>query len=191
MIPAAGRGDRIGLPKLFLRIGEETFLERIVLTLREAGVERIVAIVASATVKEAQALLPELSFVVNPTPERGMLSSVALGLAELSPCDGILVFPVDHPFVQVETCRRLMAAFREDTRTAVKPVCEGRGGHPILLPGGLVPDDPALPGGLAEFLQRSEIPMRSLPVDDPGILRNINLPVDLEELHEWPNGIKS
>jgi molybdenum cofactor cytidylyltransferase len=120
--------------------------------------------------------------VVNPQPERGVLSSVAVGIEKARDADGYLLMPVDHPYIQVETLRVLAEAFQADPAKIVKPVCLGRGGHPVILPREFARRLPAsdVPGGLRALMAQASAPVRGIVVDDPGVLVNVNEPGDLE-----------
>jgi molybdenum cofactor cytidylyltransferase len=138
---------------------------------------------------------------VNRQPERGMFSSVRLGIAaairsagddaapgapaEFAPDAapaGLLLFPVDHPRVTAGTVAALVRALPEKpAATWLRPVHEGRGGHPILLDGAtaiaLLERDPDEP--LRDALRGLGLTPQDVPVDDPGILANLNRPEDL------------
>ncbi len=125
---------------------------------------------------------------MNPDPERGMLSSVQIGVRAAAHATAgtvsCLVFPVDHPRVQASTVSALLAA-RHQASAAVwlRPVFNGRGGHPILIPGpataGLLDRDPREP--LRDALRGIGLEPLDVPVDDPGIHANVNVPGDLGE----------
>ena len=182
LILAAGAGRRAGGPKAFLPIRdattgvEETFLARVARVAREGGAAPIVAVVRPQDRDRAAAATPGLALAVNLDPERGMLSSLRAGLDALPPVTGVLVFPVDHPHVRPGTVRALLRAFAAHPSAGVKPSCEGRGGHPVVLPWALAGSLPAgdVPGGMGEALRQAGARIAHLPVDDPGVLRNVN-----------------
>jgi len=135
LVVAAGAGRRLGgVAKATLRLGEATFLETIANAASEAGAEVALVVVAEPhqreSVAEAQRL--GLATVVNPEPERGMASSVAVGFDYLSAhhgeCDAALLWPVDHPRVAVETVRSVVQ--QSGRERIVVPRYRGRGGHP-------------------------------------------------------------
>jgi len=144
VILAAGAGERLGGPKLRQGAGGRTFLERVLATVVAAGCAPVVCVVRAADRDWAAAQVESAggAVVVNPAPERGALSSLRLGLDRLGACTGALVAPVDHPFVAAATCRALVAAFAARTDAVVKPVWEGRSGHPVIIPRELFPRIP-------------------------------------------------
>ena len=59
-------------------------------------------------------------FVVNPDPERGMLSSLQCGLAALPPeAEAVMFMPVDQPDLERSTLEKLIGGFQR--RDALPP----------------------------------------------------------------------
>ena len=189
VVLAAGAGKRMGnRPKALLRLGAATFLERGIAICSESGCRPVVVVTRPDTPAiEDLARAAEALPVENPDPGRGMFSSVQLGVqAALEAAPGVaavLIHPVDHPRVKASTLLALRRRFaREPGAKWVRPTWQGRGGHPLLLDAGTAralleraPTEP-LRDALAA-LGRSPV---SVPVDDPGILANLNTPGDLE-----------
>jgi CTP:molybdopterin cytidylyltransferase MocA len=183
VVLAAGAGTRMGgVAKALLPIADQTFLARIVGTAASAGVaaQDIVVVVAApfdAEVgREARRLGTRV--VDNPAPERGMASSVALGFGALDGDDAItaaFLWPVDHPRVATATLATLVAAGEG------VPAHGERGGHPPLVPQRLFAALAActvFPGGARDVMRQ----LARIPVDDAGVLADVDHPVDLERL---------
>ncbi len=182
IIAAAGSGTRAGGPKLALRLGENSFLGRICRSLCLTSVDEIVVVVQPPFALWAQAECPQARVVVNASPELGMLSSLVLGAGKAAEsAGGLLVVPVDHPLVQPETYESLLRTFRETPDAMVFPKHAGRSGHPVLVPASLLQGtiSPDQEGGLQALIRASGIRRMAVPVDDAGILRNVNYPQDL------------
>ncbi len=79
VVLAAGWGRRIGGPKALLRTPDgRTFLETVVSRLRDAGIARMVVVVGPWwNPREA---VPGCDVVVNPDPDRGVISSLRLAI---------------------------------------------------------------------------------------------------------------
>lgn len=184
VVPAAGLSRRMGREKLLLSFGSSTVLERVLSTLSAAGVHERVVVLRQG-LSEALAIVKRTGSraVVNPHPEEEMLDSIRLGIAELSPdVEAFFVWPADHPAVRSETLMEL-AALAAPRRVAV-PVYAGRRGHPALVGGGLFNEILRIPPGEGlRYLWRAapEI-LLELPVEDRGVLLDLNTPEDLETL---------
>jgi CTP:molybdopterin cytidylyltransferase MocA len=184
IILAAGKGTRIGGPKGGLRVGDTTFLDQIARRLAAAGIDRVVAVVPAAEDRKKETASGNLRSVANPYPERGMIYSVRLGVGAAGDADGYLVMPVDHPHVESRTYGSIMGAFDSNAKRVVRPEFKGKPGHPVIIPRVLAKKLPPadLEGGLAAFIRNSGVKVVSIPVDDPGVLRNINTREDFREV---------
>jgi len=184
VVPAAGRGRRFGGPKLLAPVAGVPLIERTVRSLLEAGVARVAVVVApDSAVRAAGDRLPVLAdprvtIVVNPDPDRGMLSSIQAGLAAV---DGepVLVLPGDMPFVRPATIVRVLDAARA-SGVVVSPRCDGRRGHPVALTAKAAASVLAASAiDLSDALTPFKGDRLELDVDDPGIHRDVDRPADL------------
>lgn len=177
VVLAAGAGTRLGgVAKALL--GTPTFLSRIVATAREVGTTDIVVVVAPPfeDAVRAHALGLGARVVRNPSPERGMGSSIALGFAALEAGAAAWLWPVDHPGVSASTLRALAAGI--DSADIAHPVFETRRGHPPLVARSAWPRLVACAdtGARAALADARGI---DIAVDDPGVVRDIDTPADL------------
>ncbi len=140
VILAAGASSRMGRPKALLAtsVPGECFLTRLIWTMRAAGVDDVVVVVGA----DAEAIAGRLGsepfpprVVRNPHPEEGQLSSLlcALRVIDRPGVRGMLVTPVDVPFVAPATVRTLLDVYRRTGAPVVRPVRQGRGGHPVVF----------------------------------------------------------
>jgi CTP:molybdopterin cytidylyltransferase MocA len=184
VILAAGRGRRMGRPKLQLEIAGEPFLAHLIHVLREAGVAEIVCVVSEKHASWVRGNFPGVTALQNENPEAGMLTSLKIGVERLKKLKGVLVVHVDHPCVTKSTYRKLMHAFVENGDAIVKPTYQARSGHPVLIPKKLF--DHIRRSGtettLNELISKSKLEQVHVPCDDPGILKNINTPEDVRGL---------
>ena len=94
----------------------------------------------------------------------------------------ILVLPGDCPFVDSFVCERLLRMCTEAGAEAVVPICEGKPGHPVLFGSRvaqMIMNTPET-GCLRDILSVWE-PL-SVPVDCPGILRDVDTPADWRDI---------
>ncbi len=171
----------MGGPKWRLEIGGRSFLAQILQTLGEAEIDRVVCVAGGQFTASVQRLFPGVTVVTNDKPDEGMLSSVKIGLVPLATLEGVLTVHVDHPLVLESTYRALVAKFGDDPGAVVKPVHQGRSGHPILIPQGLfkviMQSDNRT--SLNELIRASDLRQLLLCCDDPGIVNNLNTKLDL------------
>jgi len=182
IVPAAGLSLRMGSEKVLLPAGSTSILERVLSTLAEAGVSERVAVLRPDLAESAEAARRSGARIAwNSTPREEMLLSIRLGIAELpAGVDAFYVWPADHPAVLAKTVTRL-AAFAAKERV-VLPLHAGRRGHPALIGSGLIGAIGAIPAGAGLrhlWHSRPEV-LVEVPVEDPGILVDLDTPEDYE-----------
>lgn len=188
VITAAGMSSRMGKFKPMLSIGSISVAERVIATLQQSGISRIVVITGyNADELERHLAKTGVVFLRNEkyrTTE--MFDSACIGLRYLrGKCDRILFTPVDIPLFRADTVEALLKK-RTDV---VYPVCAGIKGHPILLSGELIDSilEYSGEGGLAGALEHIKASESSVYLDDEGILYDADTPEDFEELLEYHN----
>lgn len=189
VIVAAGAGRRLGgVAKALLPYRGTTYLAAIAATARAVGLVDAVVVVGEPFGDDVAAHARQLGLRVrvNPAPDRGMASSVALGFAAIAngPAQAAWLWPVDHPAVMESTLRQLVDAFRAfppSGSIAVQPRHAGRGGHPPLCGRALWPKLATCagePDGARGVLRAAQLV--AVDVDDPGVVQDIDTPADLE-----------
>lgn len=182
VILAAGAGRRMGgRPKALIDDGGQTWLERAIRLCTDGGCDGVVVVVRPELVAAAAiARRAGAQVALNPEPELGMFSSVLAGLGALRDAgsSGAIVHPVDHPFVEPGTVRALCSALAGDRVIAV-PCHGGRDGHPTGLGAAVAAALLDLPPTTTfrDALAATGGRMVRVPVDDPGVLDNVNTPL--------------
>jgi CTP:molybdopterin cytidylyltransferase MocA len=183
IVLAAGEGRRVGTPKALLPLGDTTFLHRACDVVSRPGVAGVVAVIgAEADRVREVALPPSVMVAENPGWREGMLSSVLCGLAaaEARGAEAVLVHPVDHPFVAVETVDRVVEALEGGAFVAV-PSHDGRRGHPGGFGREAFAALRAAPPDRGARHVLAQSPAQVIQVaGDPGCRRGVNTPADLE-----------
>ena len=182
VVPGAGLSRRMGQEKILLRLGGASVLERVLATLSAAGVlERVVVLRPDLPEAAEQARRAGARVALNAHPREEMLLSIRLGIAVLSPAvDAFFIWPADHPAVAAQTLG-LLARAGGPGRVAL-PVHAGRRGHPALVGAELIPAIAAIPPGQGlRYLWRTRPELLvEVPVDDSGVLVDLNTPDDYE-----------
>jgi molybdenum cofactor cytidylyltransferase len=180
----------MGRSKPLLRVLPEgqSFVERAISTLRRGGLEQV-AVVGRAGDEPLRAELtridPSIPYLVNPTPEFGQLSSVLVGLsyAESRAARAMLMLPVDIPLVRPETVAVLLQAFEATSAAIVRPLHAGRHGHPVIFRAAIFDAlrRADMSVGAKDVLRKHQDDVLNVPVTDPGVARDIDLPEDYRD----------
>lgn len=178
---AAGRGVRFGGHKLLTPLNDTTPL----------GI---------ATARKLLAVLPQSLVVVRPGDEilsarlsaegmrviacdradEGMGASLSAGIAASRDAQGWVIALADMPFIEPGTIRGIVELLQRGAPIAA-PSYHGQRGHPVGFGSTLRDELLALRGdrGARDLLARHAAQLVSLPVDDPGILVDIDTPADI------------
>jgi len=183
IVLAAGASVRMGRPKALLAMTPGgTILGRVLGTLADAGIEPLLVVAREPfTPREAwnDPRADEVRVVVNPDPDRGQLSSLVCGIQAVDPAEpGALMTLVDIPLVRTATVTALLRAWERDRAVLVRPLHEGRHGHPVIfgraLLDALVHAD--LAHGAKPVVRSFARHAVNVPVDDPGVLIDFDTP---------------
>jgi molybdenum cofactor cytidylyltransferase len=109
----------------------------------------------------------------------GMASSLLQGLRNSTlECKGWVIALADMPFVKPENISAVVSALQQGAGIVV-PVFQGRRGNPVGFSRQYLPQLLALKGDQGARALLKMYPVTEVAVDDPGILRDIDLPDDL------------
>ena len=197
MIPAAilaaGASSRMGRPKALLptAVAGETFLTRIIHTLREAAVDDLLVVtgkdsMAIRAAVEREGMAPRL--IENPDPGAGQLSSLLTALRAIDHpgVRAMLVALVDVPLVSADTVRAVLDAYRRSGAPVVRPVWGGRHGHPVIFDRSVFDElrsaDPHI--GAKAVVRAHETAVVDVEVEDQGAFLDIDTQADYDRIIE-------
>jgi molybdenum cofactor cytidylyltransferase len=183
VVLAAGASSRMGRDKSGLTLPDgRSFLDAIRQTLSVLRIDAVRVVVGPDSNGSGEGV------VVNPDPSRGMLSSVQCGLSALPEgTDAVLVWPVDHPRVDLGTIATLIAACRAHSAPVVVPRYSGKRGHPVLFAGAALEELRGLPlTATAADVVHAHDDRLEIEVGDAGIVDDIDDP----EAYERTFGVK-
>ena len=197
LVLAAGEGRRLGRPKALVELEGLPFAVRVADTCRRSLVDEVVVVAGpeADAVEQALTRLKELGDGPDLAPVRlvrneawrdGRTGSLQCAWSSVAAGTHALIVPVDHPVVRLVTLDVLLGVFGYAAAQpdALVPVLQSEGerrrGHPIVLHARLREDLLALSpdAPLNVFVRGREV--LEVPVDDEGILLNVNEPEDLE-----------
>ena len=188
LIVAAGMSRRMGEFKPMLSLGSISVAQRVVATLSQAGVSKIVMVTGyNATMLERHLAGNGIIFLRNEDYEHTqMFDSVKIGLRYLlDKCDRVLFTPVDVPLFTAGTVRFILDSGAE----LACPMCQGKQGHPILIANRLIPEilDDCGEQGLKGAMDRCSEPLHRIDVADFGTIKDADTPEDFSELLDYHN----
>jgi molybdenum cofactor cytidylyltransferase len=186
VVLAAGMSRRMGTPKQLLRIEGKTVLQRTLENVRASVADEIVLVLGFAAQAVEQAIATDgLKVVRNADYEQGMGTSLRTGLAAVNPAaSAAIIVLADQPFVQAATLNQLVECHRARGAQIAIPVFRGFRGNPVLLDRSVFAELRELSGDVgcrAIFGNHTEN-IRKLPVEDPGILIDIDSREDLDSM---------
>jgi len=188
IILAAGASRRMGMPKALLRLGGETFLERLIRVY--AGFFSPVVVVLGAEADAVRGGLrpgPAVRFVMNERWPAGQLTSLQCGVASVRyEAGGCFFTPVDCPRVNPATIAALVRAMNEGSPPplVVMPRHGSRRGHPVGLSKELFDDLLSLAADESARAVVHGCPGRTriVEVGDAGVLDDVDTLDDYQRL---------
>ncbi len=185
IVLAAGRSRRMGAFKPLLPFGPGLIIERVLATVREAGVAEIRVVVGWS----ADLLTPVLDrqgvlWIRNEHFREGMYASIQAGVRTLPPATRAFFLVLgDMPLVRSTTLARLIEEHDRSPAGILYPCYGEKRGHPPLVSAAyaaeILRETPA--GGLRSLLARHDEEARDVECDDPGILVDLDTPDEYQQ----------
>lgn len=178
---AAGQGRRYGSNKLIdVVIDKQAMLF--------ASAEKMAAVlpgsivVISAALHDCRAELEQmhLRVVVNQQPEQGMGSSIACGVRASEDANGWFIMLADMPYIKTNTIAQLTARLNSPAKI-IAPLLDQQRGHPVGFGADYKAGLLSLGGdvGARELIDRHRDQLELVPVDDAGVVADIDRSSDL------------
>jgi len=186
---AAGYSRRFGAMKLAARMPDgRTLLQHSLTRAQQTGFP-VVLVSRSEILSECnlEHLVNDLTLqlINSPDANLGMGHSLQAGVAAIADTwEACLVCLADMPQLRSETCRQLLLAV--DADHIAQPSFNGQPGNPLAFGRRFFPELLACQGdrGARQFIKRHPSQLIDLPVDDPGILFDVDRRADLQQLRE-------
>ncbi len=183
---AAGRGQRFGSNKLLHAIGGQSLVSHGLRAVLASKLDEVRAVVGpgqdpvKAALCESFTNADGLTYVANPKPELGMMSSLQTGIRTLRPTtDGAMLFLGDMPSMSPAIINQILERFEKGR--IVVPSCRGRLTHPRILPKELFAEFLDLAPGVSgqDVLKRHADRILKVPFLDESCFRDVDRPEDL------------
>ena len=194
IIPAAGLSRRMGQPKLLMKLGGRTVIERLIDTLAHPEIVETVIVFRKDDVALAEVLQrlknPALRTVQPDVDPPDMRASVQQGLDSITsrhhphPSDAWLLIPADHPILDSEVLDELIEAWHTTDEDILVPEHAGRSGHPTFFRWSLAARIPSIPAdrGLNWLRTAPDLRVRKFPVNSNTILLDMDTPDDYRQI---------
>ncbi|HTW55138.1 MAG TPA: nucleotidyltransferase family protein [Thermoplasmata archaeon] len=189
LLLSGGDSSRFGgYPKALVSTGERSGVRRMAEVALEEDLSPVVVVVGPHRRPIEDALKGlDVELVDSEDWHEGRTASVQAGLRAIPPAHDVLLWPVDHPFVDGRTIE-LLGAARDSDELGLWfiPTYRGESGHPVLWKNRV----------RSEVLElRADAPIRALipelgpqvrrvAVEDPGILANIDTPEQYRQAYD-------
>lgn len=176
LVLAAGRGSRFGGAKLAADLGGAPVIARTLAAVRAAGLPALV--VTGAHADAVRAAIGDAPCVHAADHGLGLSASLRAGLsAAPASWDAALVCLGDMPWVRPETMAAVAAALSQ--ADAVFPTHDGRRGNPVGFQRRIWLRLLEISGDRGAGAMLDALGAAAVPVDDPGVLRDVDRPSDL------------
>lgn len=188
LILASGRSPALGYAKANLRIGSQTFIEKVALTARSSGSEALIITVGEdgdpfqCSRKDVQPIVqhhrasPVSVFVAK--PEQSNLQTIVDSLKMVKPSGRVLLWPIDYPFADSQTVHSLVNSFGKSEDKIAYPKLGAHIGYPILLGLNAVERlvETSTHTSLKTFIRNQGQKAQEVPTTDPRVVISVNLP---------------
>ena len=187
IVLSAGLSERFGSPKALAEIQNEKVIERIQHMLLTTSVAEIIIVLGHEADKIKPFLLKHkrIRFVYNKDYNLGQTSSFQTGLAGVdAQASGLMLLPVDYPFVNPQTIGQLVSEFNQRKPLILIPTYQDKKGHPPIFSTRLRNEFLALEPsvGLNLIAKKYATEVAYFEVADAGVLKSFNTPEELRKL---------
>ena len=188
LVLAAGSSTRMGGPnKLLERVDDVPMVATVVRVALASSADEVL-VVTGEDRERVEACLSGLPvrLLWNPDHLQGLSTSLRAGVSALpNGARAVAVCLGDMPLVRPGHIDTLIRAFLTDSEGSIfVPTWRGKRGNPVLWTVDLLPEIGTLTGdvGAKVLMSRHPTKVREIPVDEPGVLTDVDTPEALREL---------
>lgn len=185
IILAAGMSTRMGRPKQLLKVGNSTLVRIVTENVLLSNIDELLIVTGYQQKKVAAAIndLP-VRVVFNPRYKDGQGTSLAMGVKSISDsASAFMVFMVDQPMISASLINMLIEEFQKRSCLALRPVCKGVPGHPVIFSSSVSEYLKDLRGdeGARQVLKKLEDKVEYFQVQDEAVIFDIDTPENFKE----------
>ena len=183
LVLAAGEGVRFGGPKQLAELDGRPLLEHAIEAMsRVPAIERIVVVLGA----HADEIRAKVDFLYTEPVfcegwREGQAASLRTGVRELGDVEAVVITLGDQPRITPQVIAMALDYFVEGER-AVRLTYDGKPGHPVVLPGGMIPKLMELEGDRGARLLLEEAGALEVEAGHLASAADVDTPDDLEVL---------
>jgi molybdenum cofactor cytidylyltransferase len=190
IVLAAGGSARFGGCKQLVRMSGKTLLDHVLDTLRTSTIHDVLVVLGAHADEIKRAVrFDRERIVMNPDHAGGISTSIHAALRALPDnTDAAMFVLADQPFVSAQTINTLAAEYERSKASLIVPTYKGARGNPVVAARSLFGEMMDINGDVgfrALFGKHAETIVK-VPVDDVGIVTDIDTPQDLDR----PRGLE-
>lgn len=163
-------------------------LEHTLLTLFSSRVDEIIVVLGhSAELIQQKVSFESAKVIINGSYSEGIASSLRIGLSAVkADTQAALIVLADQPFLKSTTIDQLIEEYCRKKPEIIVPTYNGVRGNPVLLDRSVFGEAAELCGdvGCRAIFGRHTQGIIKLPVQDPGILVDLDTPADVERFEQ-------
>ena len=134
IILAAGSAQRMGEPKQLMVYRDKPILQHVIDAAEASQLEQVIVVTGTAAdLVEESIRLTRAVAVRNPDPDRGNMSSLAVGAAAASDANGFVLLMGDQPDLPTSIIEQMIALWRNQEPWGAVTEYRDRVAHPFLL----------------------------------------------------------
>ena len=138
IILSAGKSDRFGEPKAFLKFDQtKSFIQQLINEYYSTGIRHVIIITNKDLLERMQQQVQDvpkeltIEIIINPYPETGRFSSIKIAVDAINKGHNAFFQNIDNPFVTSSLLKQMMDKINDGMY--VVPKFNNEKGHPVLL----------------------------------------------------------
>jgi len=182
---SAGLSERFGSPKALACLSNNNIIQHVQNTLLQSACDEIIIVLGAHALEIRPSIFihSRIRVVYNKQYYFGQTSSVQAGWREADQSsEGVLLLPVDCPFVQASSIDQMIHHFKKYDPDILIPAYQNKKGHPPIFHRRLKSEILNLSMGQGLNSLFADHPPQTIEINDPGIIKSFNTPEELKKI---------